>query len=61
MENGKTGILFENQTVENLSKAIEQFEEMSFDKEEIRNHALKFSEEEFRRQFIEYVEKEYKK
>ena len=32
---------------------------MSFDKKEIREHALKFREEEFRRQIIDFVNKKY--
>ena len=56
---GKTGILFKNQTVEDLEKAIKKFEEMKFDKNSIREHALKFREEEFRRKIKEYVTQKY--
>lgn len=54
---GKTGLFFENQTVEDLKEAIVNFETMSFDKNEIRNNALKFDEKEFRRKILEFVEK----
>ena len=53
----KTGVFFEEQTVESLKNAILKFEKMTFDKQEIRNHALKFDEKEFQRQIKEYVEK----
>ena len=54
---GKTGVFFENQTVEDLKNAIKKFETMKFDKQEIRNHAMKFDEEEFRKKIIDFVEK----
>lgn len=54
---GKTGILFHKQTVEDLKSAILKFETMTFNKEEIRKHALKFDEIEFRKKITEFVEK----
>ena len=57
---GKTGILFKNQTVEDLEKAIEKFEELQFDKNVIREHAVKFDEKEFRRQMIDFINEKYK-
>lgn len=52
----KTGLLFKEQTVESLKKAILEFEQMKFDKTEIRNHALKFNEEAFREKIKNFVE-----
>lgn len=52
----KTGLLFKEQTVESLKKAILEFEQMKFDKTEIRNHALKFNEETFREKIKNFVE-----
>lgn len=52
---GKSGVLFEEQTVDSLANAIEKFETMDFDKEEVRKHALKFDEPEFRRQIETYI------
>ena len=52
---GKTGVFFERQTVEDVKNAISKFETMTFDKEEIRKHALKFDEKEFRRKILEFV------
>ncbi len=57
----KTGLFFKEQNVDSLMDAIKEFENMKFDKNEIRNHTLKFSEENFRKQFIEFVEDKYKK
>ena len=54
---GKTGILFGEQTVESLKAAMEKFEAMVFDKQEIREHALKFDESVFREKIKEFVEK----
>lgn len=54
---GKTGILFKEQSVESIKEAILKFETMSFNKEEIRAHAMQFDEEEFRRKILEFVKK----
>ncbi len=51
----KTGVLFYEQTEDSLAEAIQKFETMTFNKEEIRNHALKFDEPEFRRQIETYI------
>jgi len=51
----KTGVLFYEQTEDSLAEAIKKFDTMTFDKEEIRNHALKFDEPEFRRQIETYI------
>ena len=54
---GKTGVFFENQTVEDLKEAILKFETMKFDKKEIRAHAMKFDEKEFRNKMVEFIKK----
>lgn len=54
---GKTGILFKEQTVESLKEAIETFETMEFNKQEIREHSLEFDEEVFQRKIKEYIKK----
>ena len=41
---GKTGVFFNEQTVDSLKDAINKFETMKFDKQEIRKHALEFDE-----------------
>jgi len=53
---GKTGILFEEQSIESLQSAIDRFEEMSFDYEYISNYAKRFSKERFKREFREFVD-----
>lgn len=57
LQTGKTGVFFENQTVEDVKKAILKSEEIKFDKEEIRAHALEFDEERFREKITKFVEK----
>lgn len=54
---GQTGVYFKEQTVESLKDAIIKFENMNFDKEKIRKHALEFDEKVFRKKIKEYVEK----
>lgn len=56
----KTGVFFENQTGDDLLKAIEKFKKMTFDKEEIRKHAETFDEEIFKAKIQSYVDKCYK-
>lgn len=60
---GKTGIFFEKQTKEDLISAVEKFQGIVFDKQEIRNHALQFDEEVFKKKiecFINEKLKEFK-
>ncbi len=52
---GETGILFPDQTVKSLTKAIEIFEDSTFDTRKIRRHAEKFSSERFRSEIIEII------
>ena len=54
---GKTGIFFKEQTVESLKEAILKFEQMTFNKYEIREHALKFDESEFQRKIKEFIDR----
>jgi len=56
---GKTGILFKEQTVESLAEAIEKFEQKEdiFDPFEIRKHAEKFNKERFKKEFKNFVDK----
>lgn len=53
---GKTGVLFKEQTVKNVKDAILKLESMKFNKQEIRNHALKFDESEFKRKIKEFID-----
>lgn len=54
---GKTGVLFKEQTVESIKEAILEFETMKFNKEEIREHALEFDEKNFQEKIKKYIEK----
>lgn len=53
---GKTGVFFKEQTVESLKEAINKFETMKFEKEEIRKHALEFDESMFQEKIRKFVE-----
>jgi len=45
----KTGIFFEEQTINSLKEAVGRFNSMKFNKQEIREHALTFDEEIFKK------------
>lgn len=51
-----TGIFFSSQTPEALDKALERFEEISFDREKILKHARKFSKENFQKNILKFIE-----
>ena len=51
----QTGIFFNDQTVESLNQAIQQFEKTNFDKENIVKHSKKFSSENFCHKFQETI------
>jgi glycosyltransferase involved in cell wall biosynthesis len=53
---GKTGILFPEQTVESLIKAVGQFETLTFDPLVIRKHAELFSITMFKKNFYNFIE-----
>lgn len=57
---GKTGVYFEEQTVESLKDAILKFENMKFDKNEIRKRALEFDEPVFQDKIRNYIEEKYR-
>ncbi|MEI8230134.1 MAG: glycosyltransferase [Candidatus Peregrinibacteria bacterium] len=52
---GKTGLFFDEQTLPSLQVAIEQFNNVTFDAEGIREHARQFSVERFRREILNVV------
>ena len=52
---GKTGIFFEEQSKESLKDAISKFNNMTWNKQEIRSHALTFDEEIFKEKIRNYV------
>ncbi len=57
----KTGILFKQQSVASLSKAIARFEETKFNFQEIRSHAKNFEEKIFKKSILEFIETNYEK
>lgn len=57
---GITGVLFENQTIEDIIKAVEQFDRISFDTNKIRDNSLRFSKERFEKEIEEFVVSKYK-
>ena len=54
--NNETGLLFEEKTVDALNKAIEQFENESWDYNHIANHARKFDTKVFQTRIKELVD-----
>lgn len=57
---GKTGVFFYEQNKNALIDAIKKFENLSFDKEEIRRHSLKFDEKVFKDKISTFIERKYK-
>lgn len=60
MVDGKTGVFFQEQTVESLKAAVERFKGLHWDREAIRTHAKPFSNHGFRERIAAEVEKAYK-
>jgi glycosyltransferase involved in cell wall biosynthesis len=54
---GKTGLFFEEQTVESIMNAVMQFDsgEFEFDVEEIVKHADGFSTKRFKKEFLDFI------
>ena len=52
---GKTGIFFDEQSVESLEKAIKQFNNMKFNPKDCIEQASKFSFETFKKQFMNII------
>jgi glycosyltransferase involved in cell wall biosynthesis len=57
----KTGIFFEEQTVESLNNTIEQFETMQFNAGEIRKHAEQFDKEIFKENIYKFIQDKLEK
>lgn len=57
MEEGKTGIFFDEQTTESLLGALERFRDEDYDSEFIRSRALHFDKAFFKENMKQYVEK----
>jgi glycosyltransferase involved in cell wall biosynthesis len=50
----KTGIFFEDQTVDSLKKAIIRFEKLALKPEDCHKNALRFNDATFRKNFLDY-------
>jgi glycosyltransferase involved in cell wall biosynthesis len=59
VQEGVSGLFFEEQSITSLQEAIRLFETLEFDSAAIRSHAEQFSRERFRREFQEFVLKKY--
>ncbi len=57
---GKTGVLFKEQTVEDVKNAMLKLECTEFDKQTLRKHALKFDEAEFKRKIKQFIDEKVK-
>jgi len=56
-----TGIFFQKQSPESLQKAIDQFETMTFNANEIRKNAEKFDSKIFKEKLVNFIERKLKK
>lgn len=56
LEEGKTGIFFDNQTSDNIVEAVGKFKSSDFDSNYIREKSLKFDKEIFKDKIKRYVE-----
>lgn len=59
LQEGKTGLFFEKQTVKSLSEAIDKFEKTNFDSAKIRKHAEQYSTKEFQKKIDAFVKEKY--
>jgi glycosyltransferase involved in cell wall biosynthesis len=56
VEDGKTGIFFDEQSASSVNQAIDRFETMDFDANYIHNYAQKFSKDSFKHNFYKFLE-----
>lgn len=54
---GKTGILINNQTEDDIINAVDKINKTKFDNVEIRRHALKFSKKRFTNEIVDFISK----
>ncbi len=52
---GKTGLFFDESTVESLIKTIKEFERMKIKPEDCINQTRKFSKDRFKKQMLEFI------
>lgn len=61
IENGKTGIFFDNQTVADIVDAVKRFQKIKFNPEYIRSKSEKFEREIFKKKIEKFVQEKYNK
>lgn len=61
IEDGRTGVFFENQTAEDIIAAVKNFKESDYDPNYIREKAEKFDKKIFKEKIKKYIDEEYKK
>jgi glycosyltransferase involved in cell wall biosynthesis len=54
---GRTGVLFDDYSVEGLMTAIRKFEKTKFNSAQIQKHAQKFGKERFKKEFSSFIKK----
>lgn len=54
---GKTGVFFDEATVESLMEVLKKFDEIKFKEEDLRKNAEKFSKERFKKEILDLVKK----
>ena len=59
VQDGITGIFFDEQTPESLAEAINKFDASKFDSKIIRQHAEKYSVARFKKEIGEFINREY--
>lgn len=55
VEEGKSGLLFDEQTVKSLNQALKKFQKIKFLPKKARTSALRFSRQNFEKQFLKIV------
>jgi hypothetical protein len=60
MEEGKTGLFFENQTVEDIVDTVKRFKVSDYDPNFIREKSKKFDKKLFKDRIKNYVEERYR-
>lgn len=58
---GVTGVLFAQESKDDIIQAVKRFKTIDFSPKVIREHAQKFSEENFKKELKTYIEEEYVK
>lgn len=61
VEKDRTGVFFQEQTVDSVVDAVQRFSKMEFDSDYIRSHSEKFSEERFRKELKDFFDEEFEK